>query len=1033
MTPAVVPAAAGDQPATPVANGVYSTTLTLGQQPGINRVSIKGSATLPVKRINRSSGELYSTDATDTAFASFDIWGVLPRLVPDQWILVNSKGYPTADVPLQFSVLPEEYPVGSMAVRFYENGLWQYMGEVPVKKSGDVLSAGGAVFDPAKRYDARLSLFNAALESDPVKITVAAIDLDIDSDNKSGINADGTHKDPVHSAATEEIEAIPSLPGKFILLNAGDRNGDSIPDFADGYDLQTAQPADNGSAAFIPMLLTIPEPIDLAQARLRFHYNASDPAGVTRTAGPDGKIIFTPAPEGHIRLWRKDGIQGRLKASAAKGGDYLKPGEVLTVGQLGDPVPGKERTWRFYVEGVALGSQIGEELIRVDVDPDGNGTAPFMIADEVRATVNRAVLVPDYDHNGKIENTDKLLANLGEEFHFWVNNDDDKGETEGTDIPGSGSNGTDDHVNGVRDLVDFFPVYVDLMELSNIYDPAHYLYRLRCDAGNINIVEDTGLVASQSGNYLTGVGDSLEPALTIGNTGKTKHVTSQGIALSQEFVNKARTTGSQDLGVILVEGRSQGLCNLTLNIEEGSQTVYSSTPLKINLTGVEQMFRHVNLIKAADENLPDPKAGTIWGMPDRLETPLNAPYFESDKNFVFVHGYNVNGNQARGWQSEMFKRMYWSVSKARFWGVTWYGSKTQEFDLLGLNLVKLNLPFTRDYHTNVVNALKTAPTLADFLKKEVGGEITILGHSLGNMVVSSAISEHGARVKNYFMVDAAVASEAYGAMAVESKMNHPEWVPPESANKPAYDSRLFASEWYRLFLNDTPADNRARLTWRNKFANRGGATFYNFFSSGEEVLDLLDTDGYNPSIFNFGYGLFETTGRYAWVLEELLKGRLPFGIMIGSKYGGWGFNEDQYYKEIPDTSKDGQPDAKIRVKLAPEDTSFILNNINMLRTKPFFSKESDDAPLFTESSGNSYASTSKNMERLLAGVFPARTAPAGKIDIGFNAKKNYDMQAEFKTGWPKKDESWFHSDIREVAYSYIYKLFNKFTDEGALK
>ena len=132
----------------------------------------------------------------------------------------------------------------------------------------------------------------------------------------------------------------------------------------------------------------------------------------------------------------------------------------------------------------------------------------------------------------------------------------------------------------------------------------------------------------------------------------------------------------------------------------------------------------------------------------------------------------------------------------------------------------------------------------------------------------------------------------------------------------------------------------------------------------------------------------------------------------------------------------GQPDAKIRYQLTPAQTTFILNNITMLRTKPFFSKDSDDAPLFTESNGSSHAAM--NMERLLAGAFPARTAPAGKIDIGVNANKNYDMQAEFKTGgqWPNErgnPADWRHSDIRDVSYPYIYGLFNKFIELGVLK
>ena len=75
------------------------------------------------------------------------------------------------------------------------------------------------------------------------------------------------------------------------------------------------------------------------------------------------------------------------------------------------------------------------------------------------------------------------------------------------------------------------------------------------------------------------------------------------------------------------------------------------------------MFRHKNLTAAV--------LGQVDGPGDRL-TANDVPNAPDDNgtNFLFVHGYNVNPNQARGWQAEMFKRLYWSGSPARFYGVT---------------------------------------------------------------------------------------------------------------------------------------------------------------------------------------------------------------------------------------------------------------------------------------------------------------------------------------------------------------------------
>src|SRR5580692_13212775 len=75
-----------------------------------------------------------------------------------------------------------------------------------------------------------------------------------------------------------------------------------------------------------------------------------------------------------------------------------------------------------------------------------------------------------------------------------------------------------------------------------------------------------------------------------------------------------------------------------------------------------------------------------------------------DKNFVFVHGYNVNPTQAVGWDADIYKRMYWSGSHAKFYGVTWEAADSQVDGQVTINL-----------QTNIVNAFNTAPLLNSFL------------------------------------------------------------------------------------------------------------------------------------------------------------------------------------------------------------------------------------------------------------------------------------------------------------------------------
>ena len=109
------------------------------------------------------------------------------------------------------------------------------------------------------------------------------------------------------------------------------------------------------------------------------------------------------------------------------------------------------------------------------------------------------------------------------------------------------------------------------------------------------------------------------------------------------------------------------------------------------------------------------------------------------------------------------------------------------------------------------NAFATAQSLAQFING-LGGNVTVAAHSLGNMVVGSAMHDwHATGISNYFMVDAAVPKEAYDPaeeqLATQTTwgMDHPDW-----SN---YPRRLWCSDWHRLFQTN---DHRSSLTWQNR-------------------------------------------------------------------------------------------------------------------------------------------------------------------------------------------------------------------------
>ena len=54
------------------------------------------------------------------------------------------------------------------------------------------------------------------------------------------------------------------------------------------------------------------------------------------------------------------------------------------------------------------------------------------------------------------------------------------------------------------------------------------------------------------------------------------------------------------------------------------------------------------------------------------------------------------------------------------------------------------------------------------------------------------------------------------------------------------------------------------------------------------------------------------------------------------------------------------------------------------------------------------------------------------VDLNFNSLEGIERL----NGWPERinyPERWCHSDIKDVAYFYVYKFFDKVIEKGSLK
>jgi pimeloyl-ACP methyl ester carboxylesterase len=617
-------------------------------------------------------------------------------------------------------------------------------------------------------------------------------------------------------------------------------------------------------------------------------------------------------------------------------------------------------------------------------------------------------LYADRNHDGVIDTSfsGPDFCTPARPFQFWVNDDNDSGDTGGDDIPGEPAslglipNGVSGTVNGTRDLIDFFPVYVDIegmLEASNL-NYVTLTFRLSQADGALNFIT-TDLGTNNLLQYLT---DTNE-ALALANASVTQ-ITSTGVTLGLDFFNSVNFGNG---GVILVEARTNTMAPLVLDILTNGY-VLAEAQLPLNITGVEQMFRHKNLTAAV--------LGQIDGPPDRLTAAdVTNALDDNGTNFIFLHGYNVNPNEARGTESEAFKRMYWSGSHARFYGVTWDGYQSQGNVPTAYGTLQTPLPVTPNYHTNVANAFLTAPYLAAFIDSLSGANV-VAAHSLGNMVALSALNDYGANIQTYFMVDAAVAMEAIDTSTFpNNQMIYSTWVD--------YTNSLYASYWHNLFGS---LDYRSKLGWPGRLSSFNNAQVYNFYSSGEEVLRSWEDDpptniltSIAQVFWNYYYSQ-SPLGSYVWVWQEKAKGTAATNAFLGSDHGGWKFNTN--YSSLTVAQADALS--------APQ-----------LQTNAFFDFGSPDFPndyAVEGSFGNVYAYENNN--RMLGDAIPALSYPVGANPVPrFQANDlNINMQG-LENNWPSsrlqttEGNNWHHSDYQVVAYTYTYQLFNEMVTLGNLK
>ena len=605
----------------------------------------------------------------------------------------------------------------------------------------------------------------------------------------------------------------------------------------------------------------------------------------------------------------------------------------------------------------------------------------------------------DVDHDGDIDASDVGLQLSGRPFRFWFNEDTVHGDYVG-EYSLSSRNSEDSVVNGKYDLVNLFPLELNVAEFRREWGNSAS-FKLCSGSGNLRFCILNGLsakriTAMQTEDILTHDGEPLSSA----------NLYSLGCA----GTNLTEVLSAADSSVFLAVEASDYVFEWsapTLVVSLNGQEVYSYS-IPVAICRVDDMYRWVSLRGAeSDPNFAVAFSGACYEMPDEE--------LSNDYAF-FLHGFNVPLDAARDWNRAMFKRFWWSGSRARYCGITWRGDD--------------GAVTAFSYHLNAFNALKTAARLKDVVNSISGANSkVIMAHSLGNMVVCEAIRQ-GMNVDKYFMLNAAVASECFDSSLQGTADNISKYVPESWRN---YPSGCWCSNWHELFGDN---DDRSRLKWGGRFADVANRTeVFNYYSTGDEVLESGDrvTSAFSGAInlrwstrfsWSFPFLIIDrsydlTLERYAWQKQEVLKGVDPLVATVGA---GWRFDSDSHID--PD---DGElwesvcTPAEARQRLL--DGSIVTNSVFGHDVQTFYQSSIDTEDLY----------------RAIAYNVPAISRPIGSLwaNADFSCSTDMNVGPNHPVEWGREHQDyadrWLHSDLKDMAYEYTYRVFDDIAEKGEMK
>jgi len=312
-------------------------------------------------------------------------------------------------------------------------------------------------------------------------------------------------------------------------------------------------------------------------------------------------------------------------------------------------------------------------------------------------------------------------------YLFWVNDDVDViSGSEEDDAQSGTANCNDSAITCKRDLEDFTRLHIEVDDNTANLSGITYWMKF-----------ENPVSGSPSVNIFEAINEDLDYLQDDSTAGqqiqKTKIITvgSSEVQLPSQYIK----TGNQ-VSPFILEGKTAGKADLTIIVKKDGNEVCKKA-VQLDLRAISEFRQKFVASITTDDNV----STTASQVGTYTYTP------ETDEYVLYVHGWNMEDWEKDRWAETVFKRLWWQRYKGHVGGFQWPTLGTLYYDRSELR---------------AWNSAQALNNLITSLNSSYPGEVRVIAHSMGNVVMGEALRLFSSSVVHtYLAAQAAIPAHCY--------------------------------------------------------------------------------------------------------------------------------------------------------------------------------------------------------------------------------------------------------------------------------